>query len=343
MTDDKRSGDGLVTIDSLRPADWPAVRRIYIEGIETGNATFETVAPEWEAWDASHRTECRLAARAGDELAGWAALSSVSRRAVYSGLAEVSVYVAARRRGKGAGRRLLERLIECSESIGIWTLQAGILSGNAASLTLHERCGFRRVGVREKMGRLSGVYRDVVLMERRSRRIEFDGTADADRDAANAAASPPDLSSPLCARLLRFDDWANRSVVAALVDSPEAVSWRWMGHIIGTHGLWLERLGQWRSPLAIWPELPPSDAATHLDRIRDGWRDYLRAHPALGDTARYTNSKGEPWLSKASDIAMHVILHGVYHRGQIASAMRRAGMEPVYTDFIHAVRRGFVE
>jgi L-amino acid N-acyltransferase YncA/uncharacterized damage-inducible protein DinB len=338
---ENRDDDRLVSIGPLRPEDWPAVQGIYIEGIETGNATFETVAPEWEAWDAGHRPECRLAARSAGQLIGWAALSSVSRRAVYSGLAEVSVYVGAIARGIGAGRRLLEGLIECSEAEGIWTLQAGILTGNAASIALHERCGFRHVGVREKMGRLNGVYRDVVLMERRSRRIEFE-TGDA--GATNGVVGSPALDWPLGARLLRYDDWANRTVLtAALLDSPEAASWLLMGHIIGTHGLWLERLGQWRATLVIWPAIPASEAVAHLDRIRDAWRDYLAAHPALDEPVRYTNSKGEPWLSKAADIAMHVILHGVYHRGQIASAMRRAGLEPAYTDFIHAVRSGFVE
>ena len=333
-----------VSIGPLRPEDWPAARLIYIEGIETGNATFETVAPEWEAWDSGHRLECRLAARAHGELIGWAALSPVSRRAVYSGLAEVSVYVGARFRGIGAGRRLLEGLIECSEPLGIWTLQAGIFFENTASMALHERCGFRRVGVREKMGRLRGVYRDVVLMERRSRRIEFDDTrADAKRDGGVVGLSPPALTSPLCARMMRYDDWANRTVVAALLESPDAGSWRWMGHIIGTHGLWLERLGQWHSSLAIWPDLPPREAPMHLDRIRDAWCDYLAAQPTLTNSVSYTNSRGEPWHSKAADISMHVILHGVYHRGQIASSMRRNGSEPAYTDFIHAVRSGLIE
>lgn len=149
--------------------DWPAVRAIYLEGIATGNATFQTAAPEWEEWDGAHLSHCRLVARDEDGIAGWAALSRVSAREVYRGVAEVSVYVAARVRGKGAGGLLLAGLIGESERHGLWTLQAGIFPENVASLRLHESQGFRVVGVRERLGCMNGRWRDVVLMERRSK------------------------------------------------------------------------------------------------------------------------------------------------------------------------------
>jgi phosphinothricin acetyltransferase len=160
-----------VTIEPMAVDDWPAVRRIYEEGIESGDATLETRAPEWSAWDRAHRADCRLVARDADgEVQGWVALAPVSSRRVYRGVAELSIYVAADARGSGVGRALLEALIEASEAAGIWTLQAGIQAENAASLALHERHGFRRVGVRERLGRdPSGRWRDVVLLERRSR------------------------------------------------------------------------------------------------------------------------------------------------------------------------------
>jgi phosphinothricin acetyltransferase len=160
-----------IAIAALAPDDWTEVRRIYAEGIATGNATLETEPPAWEAWDRSHREDSRLVARDGAAVVGWAALSKVSERCAYGGVAEVSVYVSADARGRGVGRRLLEELVRSSEENGVWTLQAGIFPENAASIALHERCGFRRVGVREKLGRLRGVWRDVVLLERRSRRV----------------------------------------------------------------------------------------------------------------------------------------------------------------------------
>jgi len=152
----------------MSPEDWPAVRAIYLEGIATGNATFERSAPEWERWDEAHLPTCRLLSRAAGEVVGWAALSPVSRRAVYAGVAEVSVYVSARARGQGVGTRLLARLVEVSEREGLWTLQAGIFPENTASIELHQRAGFRVVGIREKIGSMDGRWRDVVLMERRS-------------------------------------------------------------------------------------------------------------------------------------------------------------------------------
>ena len=154
----------------MQPSDWPAVLAIYAQGIATRNATFETQLPDWEKWDASHRPECRLVARERDgaALLGWAALSQVSARRVYGGVAEVSVYIAAEARGHGIGKALLRALIEQSENAGIWTLQAGIFPENGASLALHKSFGFRQIGVRQRIGRLDGVWRDVVLLERRS-------------------------------------------------------------------------------------------------------------------------------------------------------------------------------
>jgi len=155
-------------IDSMRAEDWEKVRRIYLEGIATGNATFETEAPSWERWDAAHLREPRLVARDGGELLGWASLSKVSDRCVYGGVAEVSVYVAQAARGRGVGRKLLQALIDGSEANGLWTLQAGIFPENEASIAIHKRCGFRVVGIRERLGQLAGRWRDVMLLERRS-------------------------------------------------------------------------------------------------------------------------------------------------------------------------------
>jgi phosphinothricin acetyltransferase len=154
--------------DPLKAADWDEVRVIYLEGIATGQATFEVEAPTWEQWGAAHLPACRLAARANGRLAGWAALSPVSRRPCYAGVAEVSVYVAADCRGRGMGRALLRAVIDASESHGIWTLQGSTFPENAASLRLQENCGFRIVGRRERIARHHGVWRDTVLTERRS-------------------------------------------------------------------------------------------------------------------------------------------------------------------------------
>jgi L-amino acid N-acyltransferase YncA len=155
-------------LEPMRPADWESVRAIYREGIATGDATFEESAPEWEQWDEGHLSACRLVARSHGEVLGWAALSPVSRRRVYRGVAEVSVYVSGRARRKGVGLALLTALIESSEREGIWTLQAGIFPENTASVELHRRAGFRVVGTRERVGSMDGRWRDVVLMERRS-------------------------------------------------------------------------------------------------------------------------------------------------------------------------------
>jgi L-amino acid N-acyltransferase YncA len=157
---------------SVRPLvrdDWPAVREIYEQGIETGDATFETEAPAWGAWDRGHTL--RLVAEQDGEVLGWAALSPVSERCAYEGVAEDSVYVSSAAQGRGIGRLLLEELVRRAESDGIWTVQAGVFPENEASLELHRRCGFRVVGVRERLGKRDGVWRDVVLMERRSKEV----------------------------------------------------------------------------------------------------------------------------------------------------------------------------
>src|SRR5437660_691306 len=141
-------------IEQMSRADWEQVRAIYLEGIATGNATFETKAPSWEVWNSSHLPFARLVARFSDRVAGWAALSPVSQRCVYGGVAEVSVYVSQAHRHSGIGRQLLEALISESERNGIWTLQAGMFPENTGSLALHRKLGFREVGRRERVGRL---------------------------------------------------------------------------------------------------------------------------------------------------------------------------------------------
>jgi len=156
------------SIDNLLDTDWPQVRQIYLEGIVTGHATFETDAPSWEKWNDAHLPYGRIVARSGDVIKGWAALSPVSSRCVYAGVAETSVYVGTEWRGQGIGVALLEGLILASESNGIWTLQAGVFPENNGSIKLHEGLGFREVGRRERIGKMKGVWRDTVLLERRS-------------------------------------------------------------------------------------------------------------------------------------------------------------------------------
>jgi L-amino acid N-acyltransferase YncA len=157
------------SLEPMQARHWEEVRSIYLEGIATGEATFETSAPSWKDWDQGHLPFARIVAIAPEgNVQGWAALSLVSRRSAYSGVAEVSVYVAARARGKGLGRALLERLVPESELNGIWTLQASIFPENEASLELHRRCGFKEVGVRVRIGKLKNVWRDTILLERRS-------------------------------------------------------------------------------------------------------------------------------------------------------------------------------
>jgi len=152
----------------MLPGDWPAVAAIYAEGIATGHATLETAVPAYEVWDAARLADPRLVARANGVVLGWSALVPYSRRDVYRGVAEEMIYVAERARGQGIGGGLLRALIEAAERAGIWTLQASIFPENEASIALHERCGFRVVGTRERLGKLGETWRDIVLMERRS-------------------------------------------------------------------------------------------------------------------------------------------------------------------------------
>ncbi|HEV8685662.1 MAG TPA: GNAT family N-acetyltransferase [Gaiellaceae bacterium] len=160
-----------IELRNLRPSDWPEVASIFEAGIETRSATFETEAPLWDAWDESHYHEHRLVAVEDGRVVGWAALSPVSERCCYSGVAEGSVYVAPEAQGRGIGRMLLERLVADADRAGIWTIQTGIFPENTASVRLHVRCGFRIVGVRERLGKLDGAWRDVVLLERRSEEV----------------------------------------------------------------------------------------------------------------------------------------------------------------------------
>ena len=152
----------------LEADDWPAVHDIHREGIRSGLATFEVEAPTWDEWDAAHHREHRLVAEMGDRIVGWAALAPLSSRRVYAGVAEDSVYVTADAQGRGVGGALLSALVAGAEAAGIWTIEAGIFPENGASIAVHQRCGFRIVGVRERLGRRDGLWRDVLLLERRS-------------------------------------------------------------------------------------------------------------------------------------------------------------------------------
>jgi L-amino acid N-acyltransferase YncA len=165
MTDTKAID---LEVRAMRPDDWPQVVDIYEAGIATGDATFETEAPPWDSWDGGHLPQPRLVASRAGAVVGWAALSPVSERCVYQGVAEVSVYVDPETAGQGVGRALLGALVDASESAGIWTLQTGIFPENTASLALHQGCGFRIVGRREKIGQMGDRWRDVVFLERRS-------------------------------------------------------------------------------------------------------------------------------------------------------------------------------
>jgi phosphinothricin acetyltransferase len=166
-----------VDIEPMTPADWEEVRMIYQEGIASGQATFETEPPSWAEWDADHHPFARLVARRGGRVVGWAALSPVSGRRCYAGVAEVSVYVGAAFRGGGVGRQLLEAIIRQSERAGIWTLQGSTFPENEASLRLQRGCGFRIVGRRERIARHHGAWRDTIITERRSPAV---GTADSE-------------------------------------------------------------------------------------------------------------------------------------------------------------------
>ena len=159
-------------IEVMKTGDWPQVAAIYQEGIETGLATFQSEVPSWEDWDRGHVACCRLVARKSDEVLGWAALSAVSSRSVYAGIGEVSVYVGTAYKKMGVGTALLNELIRQSEANGFWMLQGVITKENTASIVLHKKCGFRLVGIRERIGRMpDGIWHDTVLLERRSRTI----------------------------------------------------------------------------------------------------------------------------------------------------------------------------
>jgi L-amino acid N-acyltransferase YncA len=155
-----------VTIDDLRPEDWPAAARIYEDGLDVG--TFEETVPSWADWDSSHLAVPRLVAREGGAVIGWAALGPISSRACYRGVVENSIYVAPAARGRGTGRALLDELCRRADEVGVWTIQAHTFADNAASIALHEACGFRLVGIRERLAQKRGVWRDTALLERRS-------------------------------------------------------------------------------------------------------------------------------------------------------------------------------
>jgi phosphinothricin acetyltransferase len=155
-------------IITLTEKHWPEVRTIYEMGIATGNAHFSMQVPEWDEWDHEHVKNCRLAAIANNEVLGWAALTAISDRCVFAGVAEVSVYVAENARGNGIGKKLLAELIKQSEQNNYWTLEARIFSENIPSIKIHQDNGFRIIGKRERIGKLNGVWRDVILLERRS-------------------------------------------------------------------------------------------------------------------------------------------------------------------------------
>lgn len=158
----------VFAIAPMHPDDWPAVRAIYLDGLASGNSSFEVEAPSWDHWDAAHHAHSRLVARQGDRVVGWAALAPTSTRRCYAGVAEVSVYVATEARGQGVGRALLEAVIASAERDGIWTLQGATFPENTASIRLQLACGFRVIGRRERIAQHYGRWRDTVLTERRS-------------------------------------------------------------------------------------------------------------------------------------------------------------------------------
>ncbi len=160
-----------LTFRELKETDWEQVSRIYQEGLDTGNATFELSVPDWNEWNSEHMIACRIIAEIENKIVGWSALSPVSSRCVYGGVAEVSVYVSSKFSGQKIGTKLLERLIAESENNRIWTLQAGIFTENKGSIIIHERLGFRKVGYREKIGQMNGIWRDTILLEKRSESV----------------------------------------------------------------------------------------------------------------------------------------------------------------------------
>lgn len=162
-------------IDEMKQSDWEQVANIYLGGIKTGLATFQTEVPTWESWNNGHISLCRLVARSGDNVLGWAVLSPTSSRCVYAGVAEVSIYIGEKYKGQGVGTHLLNNLIQLSEENGFWTLQSGIIRDNLASISLHRKCGFREVGIREKVAKMHNEkWMDVVFMERRSKIVGID-------------------------------------------------------------------------------------------------------------------------------------------------------------------------
>jgi L-amino acid N-acyltransferase YncA len=163
-----------LTIETMKPSDWETVEAIYREGIATGNATFEITTPDYATWDSKHRPDCRLVAQLDKVVVGWAAVSQVSARPAYAGVCEESIYIASSARGQGVGKILLTALIDASEASGIWMLQSAIFVENIASLALHKSCGFREVGYRERIGKLNGVWRTTVFIERRSQIVGLD-------------------------------------------------------------------------------------------------------------------------------------------------------------------------
>lgn len=163
-----------IVIEAMENDAWPEVARIYAAGIATKNATFETQVPDWDSWNNAHRQDGRLVAKIGHNVVGWAALSNVSTRCVYAGVAEVSIYIDAAYRGQGIGDQLMTALIAESESNGIWTLQAGIFPENRASIKLHHKHGFRTIGQKERIGKMDNQWRDVALLERRSQVVGMD-------------------------------------------------------------------------------------------------------------------------------------------------------------------------
>lgn len=163
-----------ITIEPMTPADWPAVQRIYADGIATGNATFETETPDWDTWDRNHLPACRLVARLNGAVVAWAALSAVSARACYAGVAEHSIYVDEAHRGRGIGKVLLAEFVKRTEQAGFWTLQSSIFPENHASIAIHLACGFRIMGRRKRVAMLNGVWQDTVMVERRSAVVGVD-------------------------------------------------------------------------------------------------------------------------------------------------------------------------
>jgi len=161
-------------VRTMEASDWKEVSKIYLEGIATGFATFETRAPSYEDWDNAHTKECRLVAESDGEILGWAALSPVSSRCVYGGVGGVSVYISDKSRGKGVGNLLMQHLIDESEKAGYWTIQSGIFPENTASINLHEKTGFRYIGKRERVGKIHGVWKDNLLFEKRSSKVGTD-------------------------------------------------------------------------------------------------------------------------------------------------------------------------